>query len=174
MSGKHKRIDYALRQIRRELPSIGWIHLYNEHTDEELKEVVDCLFAHPDSVSTVWMGRTRLTDETGVRLAQYVAASTNITELDLSNTQISSATHLALAAALRVNTSLRELCLFGNNTSDHIDMAFVDALRINPNRPADSSWKLYSFNTDDDFPRLKKEAIELGHPTLQMLMWDKV
>ena len=119
------------------------------------------------------LGRNQLTDETGVKLARYLAASSTIEWLNLRSNQFGSATYLAVAAALRVNSSLRVLYLYNNQAVDRtrIDAAFVEALRLNPDRSAESVWCLYSFGSSDiDFKRLKHAADELGHPSLQSVL----
>ncbi len=128
------------------------------------------LNVHPNIVGTVCLGVKRLTDEAGVKLARYVAVSTTIRYLDLSENRCDEATYLAMAAALHVNTSLWGLHLYDNQAVDQsgINTAFVDALRVNPNRPSDSSWQLYSCS--NDFRRLKAVARQLGHPSLQMVL----
>ena len=121
----------------------------------------------------MYLGNNQLTDETGVKLARYLAASSTIEWLGLAYNQFGSATYLALAAALRVNSSLRVLYLYDNQAVDQtrIDAAFVEALRLNPDRPAESNWQLYSLGYFDiDFKRLKHAADELGHPSLQLLL----
>lgn len=165
-----------IERIRAHDPTLKWIDLFEqEHTDSELAELADCLLAHPDVITFVSLNLNRLTDETGVKLARYLAASSTIKSLILRNNQFGSATYLAVAAALRVNSSLRELYLCGNQAVDQtrIDGAFIDALRLNPDRSVHSVWYLYS-SDQDDFSRLRDAADEIGHPTLQMLLWDKV
>jgi hypothetical protein len=145
--------------------------LYDKrHTDAEVSELVDCLLANPDVVTHVLLFGNWLTDATGVKLAQYVAASSTVEFLDLSRNRLSPATYLALAVALRINTSLRCLYLYGNQAEDksRIDAAFVSALRFNPVRTYGSMWWLYS--DSDDFQRLRTEAEELGHPSLQLIL----
>jgi hypothetical protein len=141
--------------------------------DAEVAELADCLLAHPDLVKVVDLGSNYLTDETGVKLARYVAASSTVQTLSLYSNQLGSTTYLALAAALRDNTSLQYLYLVGNQAEDEsrIDAALVSALRLNRSRPADSEWCLYSFRYNDvDFKRLRAAAEQQGHPSLQMLL----
>ncbi len=52
-----------------------------------------------------------LTDETGVKLACYLAASSTMQALNLTLNQIGSATYLAVAAALHIDKSLRGLSI---------------------------------------------------------------
>jgi hypothetical protein len=141
-----------------------------EYTDAELAELVDYLLAHPDVVTGVNLDWNRLTDETGVKLARYVAASSTVECLSLYGNQLGPATYLALAAALQVNTSLRGLVLNGNYVEDknQVDIAFIEALRANLNRPYGSEWYLYS--NSNEFYRLRIKVIELGHPSLQLLL----
>jgi hypothetical protein len=171
MSDKAKTAEKAIKRLSCRDPTLKRIRLYRkQHTDADIAELADSLLAHPDLVIHVYLGFNRLTDETGVKLAQYVAASSTIESLSLINNQLGPATYLALAAALQVNTSLQCLDLYGNQAEDksHIDAAFFDALRLNPSRPTYSLWFLYSFW--NDFPRLQNEAKELGHPSLQLLL----
>jgi hypothetical protein len=161
----------AIERLSRHDPTLDRIYLFNkQHTDAEVAELADCLLAHPDVVTHVLLYGNRLTDETGVKLARYVAASSTIEWLDLSSNQLGQATCLAIAAALQVNTSLRWLSLFCKQSVDEsrIEAALVSALRLNPVRPADSRWYLYSYWSE--FERLKAAAEQQGHPSLQLLL----
>jgi hypothetical protein len=135
-------------------------------TNAELRELTDCLLAHPDVATGVFLRDNRLTDETGVKVARYVAASSTIQWLNMSYNRFGSATYLALAAALRVNSSLRWLYLYGNLTVDRksIDAAFIDAIRLNPVRPVESEWQLYSYTKD--FNRLNHAASKTTPPSM--------
>jgi len=138
-------------------------------TDSELAELIDCLLAHPDVVRDLWLGPNQLTDETGVKLARYLAASSTIECLGLFDNQFGSATYLAMAAALRVNSSLRWLDLFDNQAVNqiHTDTAFVEALRLNSVRPAKSWWCFYTIGLDVmDFTRLKDAAENSTPPSM--------
>jgi len=174
MSDTAQSVSEAVQRLSRRDPTLKFIYLYDKQlTDAQLGELADCLLAHPDVVTDVYLDGNRLTDETGVKLARCLAASSTIQWLNLFHNQLGSATYLALAAALRVNSSLRVLYLYDNQAVDrtHIDAAFVEALRLNPVRPAWSEWFLYSYGyTDIDFKRLKHAADELGHPSLQLLL----
>jgi len=167
-------VSKIVKQLIQHDFNLEWIFLYNnQYSDSELAELADCLLAHPDVVTHVYLDINHLTDETGVKLAQYVAASSTIQLLNLSNNQFGLETYLALAAALRVNSSLRELHLSNNQPVDRtrIEAAFVDVLRLNPDCPAESVWNLFSSSYSDlDFRRLKHAADALGHPTLQMIL----
>ena len=170
MSDTTWSVSEAVQRLSRRDPTLTYIYLFdNNHTDAQLAELADCLLAHPDVVTTVDLGYNQLTDETGVKLARYLAASSTVEWLDVSNNQLGSATYLALAAALRVNSSLRVLNLFDNQAVDRtrIDAAFIEALRLNPVRPARSIWWLYSF-CQDDFKRLKHAAEQLDRKSTRL------
>lgn len=145
----------AVERLSRHDPTLDCIEVSFKYlTDAEVAELADCLLAHPDLVTRLFLGGNGLTDETGVKLARYVAASSTIEYLILSSNQLGSATYLALAEALRVNTSLKYIHLFDNRAVDRtrVDAAFVSALRVNPGRPAKSVWWLYA--AENEFPRL--------------------
>lgn len=165
-------IPEAVSRLRACDPRLKRISLYDKfYTDEDIAELVDCLLAHPDIVICVYIINTHLTDETGVKLARYLAISSVIQSLGLRNNKFGEATYLAIAAALSINTSLRNLQLHYNQPVDtnRIDGAFIDALILNPNRSIHSDWMLYS-RDQDDFDRLKVEANRLGHPSMQALL----
>ncbi len=159
----------TIQRIRRHDPTLWNIEPYGKQlTNAEQSELADCLLAHPDVLTHVHLSDTQLTNETGVKLARYVAASSTVQTLCMSFNQLGEGTYLALAAALRVNSSLRILGLHHNQAVDQtsIDAAFIEALRINPDRPARSSWHLYSGGVGDvDFERLKRAADALGPPS---------
>lgn len=149
-------VSKCTKQLSRRDPTLKWINLNDKQlTDAQLAELADCLLAHPDVVTRVSLGGNELTDETGIKLARYVAASSTIQTLGPSHNQFGSATYLALAAALRVNSSLRYLHLHGNQAVDRtrINAAFVEALRLNTDRSIESIWYLCDFSVD--FRRLQ-------------------
>ncbi len=162
--------EYVKRLNRRDT-TLKSINLYSrQFTDSELVELADCLLAHPDVVTHVFLGRNQLTDETGVKLARYLAASSTVKSLYLCNNQLGEATYLAVAVALRVNLSLRALYLYNNQTADRIcvDSAFVYALRLNPVRPVESRWWLCSIGgfSDTNFKRLRNVAEKFTPPSM--------
>lgn len=172
MSAIARTLAEAVERLNRRDPTLKQVFLVaKQHTDSELAELTDCLLAHPDVVTRVFLAGNKLTDETGIKLARYLAASSTVQWLSLGENRFSSATHLAMAAALRVNSSLQLLYLFGNQALDRtqIDAAFVEALWLNPVRPAESMWRLYSFDFED-LNRLKPVAEQRGHPSLQLLL----
>lgn len=150
-----------------------WVHLVdNDYTDAELSDLFDCLLAHPDFVTRIYVHYNHLTDETGMKVARLLTVSSTLKILNLSNNLFSAATFLAIAAALRVNCSLRILDLYNNKDVDkvRVDNEFISALRINP-RVVYSAWRIHSYSWFDvDHRRLQIAAKELGHPTLQELL----
>jgi hypothetical protein len=144
-----------------------------DYTDADVGELVDCLLARPNGITTLLLYNSRLTDETGVKLARFLADSSTIEWLGLGKNRFGQATFLAIATALQINTSLKNLHLYGNQPEyeSRIDAAFIEALHINPTRPADAHWCLYTFDrTCVDFKRLQSKAKKLGHPSLQKLL----
>lgn len=166
MSTIHKCIKHLDRRDR----DFKVIHAHNDkRIYSEWSQLAQCLCNNPDVVKTVWLSGNELKDKTGVKLSQYVAASTTIYSLNLASNRFSSTTYLALAISLCVNTSLRELYLYNNTPVDkiRIELAFVDALRLNPIRPAYSKWMLFS--TDcwfDDFALLDIIAERSTSPSM--------
>jgi Leucine-rich repeat (LRR) protein len=168
-------IPDAVQRVNSHDPDLKSIDLDDtEPTDSELNELIDCLLAHPDVITELYLGNNHLTDQIGAKLADYVAAGSTIQYLDLSSNQFSLRTYMAFAAALRINTSLQSLFLFNRHVisledKNRIDAAFVDALIVNPNHPDDSIWNLYKCDEDDEcyytFQRLKTTAEESGHPS---------
>jgi hypothetical protein len=142
--------------------------MLKKYTDEDLTELVDCLIAHPNIVSHIYLDGNRLTDKTGVQLARYLAVSTSIEWLTLPSNRFGDATYLAVASALCFNSSLQFLSLGENKyvNRNQIDMAFVNALIVNPNRPIKSNWTLYDWRIPDH-PRLKIQADQFGRPSIK-------
>jgi len=171
MSSGARSVSEALRQLNCCDPTLKCIFLSGKQlTDAELTELVDCLLAHPNVVTYINLGRNHLTDEIGVKLARYLAASSIIEYLNLAYNQFSEATYLAVAAALRVNSSMR-VVLFNDNQAvvrKSVDAAFVEALRLNPARLTKSLWWLYSFGmfSDIDFKRLVNAAEKFAPPSM--------
>ena len=163
LKNEARSISKAVQRLGRRDPTLKWIYLSDKQlTDAKLGKLADCLLAHPDVVAHVFLDRNRLTDETGIKMARYLAVSSTIQILSLDDNQLGSATYLAMAAALRVNSSLQILFLFDNQAVDRtrIDAAFVEALRLNPVRPTGSLWCLYTATSE--FGRLKCAADILG------------
>ncbi|MFY7869615.1 MAG: hypothetical protein ACOVQN_08945 [Exiguobacterium sp.] len=164
-------VSKYVERLRCRDPTLDVINLFDKQlANAELVELADCLLAHPDIVKSIYLAFNRLTDETGVKLARYVAASSTIEFLNLTYNQFSEATYLAVAAALRVNSSMRVL-LFNDNQAvvrKSVDAAFVDVLRLNPVHPAWSAWHLYSLRefSDADFKRLKDAAEKSTPPSM--------
>jgi len=152
-----KRRDLTLKEIDL---------FYEQFTDSDLIELTDCLLVHPNVVTDVHLGYNNPTDETGIKLAQYVASSSTIKHLSL----FSNCFDLATAEALQFNSSLRELLMNTNRAVDRsrVEAAFVKSLRLNPHRSSFSIWYLCS--CVNYFKRLKDTADELGHPTFQMIL----
>ncbi len=158
----------AIERLSCRDPTLKYITLIsNPPTDLELGELVDCLLAHPDVVEHVWLDGDRLTDMTGIKLAQYLTASSTIEWLSLSDNHFAEETWLAMAVALCTNSSLQWLDLSDSQAVNQIriDAAFVEALRLNPDRPAKAKWWLYS-SVKNDFKRLKHAADTLGPPSM--------
>lgn len=174
MSDTADSVAEAVQRLSRQDPTLELINLYRKkYTDADVSKLVDLRLTRFDFITHVCLSNNRLTDETGVKLARYVAASSTVISFSLDNNRFGAATYLAVAEALRVNTSLRELYLYGNQAVDEsrVDAAFIDALRVNPNRPFDSEWHLYTFEWHTStFKCLQFEAKQQGHPTLQMLL----
>ncbi len=159
-----------VERLARHDSTLIYINLVNEQlTDLEFVKLIDCLLAHPDVVSDLWLSMNQLTDETGVKLAQYVAASSTIECLGLFDNKFGEATYLAMATALRVNSSLRWVDLYDNQAVDqiHADTAFVEALRLNSVRSAKSWWCFYTISLHVmDFTRLKDAAEKYTPPSM--------
>jgi hypothetical protein len=158
---------YVKRLSRRD-PTLKQIHLdANHHIDSEIADLTDCLLANPGVVTYVGLGGNELTDETGVKLARCLAASSTVNMLNLSGNQLGLETYLALTEALCVNSSLQYLYLDDNRPvyRTRIDAAFVRALRLNSIRSTKSIWLLYS-QDQDDFERLKDVAEKSTPPSM--------
>jgi hypothetical protein len=161
-------------RLRSRDPTFECIDLYGkQHTDEELAELIDCLLAHPDVVTHVYLGSNQLTDNTGVKIARYIVASSTIEWLGMGHNQFGSSTYLAIASALRFNSSLQFLSLNGNQEIDiegqtRIDAAFINALILNPVRPFKSVWYLFEYS--NDLKRLRPAAERIGHPSMQAML----
>lgn len=165
-------VSEAVRRLDLLCSTLKQIHLWNEWlNDAELSELAEKLLVRPDVVTEIWLCGNKLTDETGLKLARYLAASTTIHSLNLFRNGFGPATYSAVAQALRVNTSLRQLSLYDNEASEasEIEAGFVEALRVNPSRPAGSVWFLFKVGSND-LGRLKAAASELGHASMQSLL----
>ena len=145
-------ISGYIKAIRQDGNTAIVLNLYDQlYSDERLEELSNCLLVYPNVVKRAYIPSNKLTDTTGIKLAQYVAISSTIDVLNIENNHISPATYAAVAAALRVNSTLRMLYL-RNHMSDewvHTKILFIDALRLNPRRPRWSAWYLYESGRED-------------------------
>lgn len=137
---------------------------YLKLEDSTFSEIIDCLLEYPNCIENVYLGSNQLTDESGVKLARYVASSSTIINLILVCNQFGETTYLQLAKALCFNSSLRFFAINDNKQvadRQRIETAFIDARRLNPTHSNRARWLLYT--TSDDFDRLKYDA-ELYNP----------
>jgi len=147
---------------------LKWIDFDDKRVyDSCLFQLMDTLIVHPDVVTDVHLGGNQLTNETGFKLGRYLAVSSTVHRLDLSNNQFGKKTYLAVATALCRNSSLRVLFLHENRELDQtpIDIAFVNSLRINPSRPDNTQWWLHP-HVEEDFKRLKSVAEKSTPPSM--------
>lgn len=163
-------LDAELRVLYQDRTLVD-IYLWNKnYTDENLEALMDYLIEYPNNVASITLSSNPITDVTGVKLARFIAKSSSITAVHLTDTRVGTATHLAIADAMHTNTSLRSILLHGGQSVVQyvVDAAFISALRVNPQIHDHCGWNLYSqFN---EFYRLKNSAMELGHPSLQMTL----
>ncbi len=161
-------IDAAIAHINdRTSTFLVSINLYKQCLlDAQFARLADCLLAHPDRVRDLELHGNCLTDETGAKLARFVAASSTIEDVDLCANAFSEKTHLAIASALHENSSVIWLYLdpVGPNAT-RIFAAFADALRINPSFPDYTVWCLKK-SIKSDFKQLKSAADALGPPSM--------
>lgn len=160
-------IDEVVARLERGRLGCDYVSVYNQlHTDETFAPLAQSLLTHPNRPRYLYLSNNRLTDKTGIQLADFTASSSTIKWLGLPINQLGLETYLALATALRVNSSLRLLYLFNNRKVEQatVETAFVDALRLNPVRPAESDWRLFS--TQNEFSRLRDTADFFGPPSL--------
>lgn len=145
------------------------------HREKNFDEFFCTLIAYPNRVKGLYLYMCDLTDASGVKIAQFLAASNSVKKLSVWDNKFSETTFFAVAAALRVNTSLELLSMNRQLPVDQsrVEAEFVDALRHNPLRPVDTRWHLFCSTEhlyDADYTRLKTIAEEIGHPTLQSLL----
>lgn len=162
-------VKKSIIRIKRDLPKARWTYCTDCHlTDTNITKLITCLRKYPDIVISLNLSRNKLTDKTGVEIAQILSLNTTIYIIGLAHNQFSEITFLAIAAALRVNTSLCHFNLFGNQKVDHdrVDRAYIDALRINPRRSRNSEWCLYKPNYCVEFRRLAKIAEKSSPPSM--------
>jgi hypothetical protein len=172
MNASDSDLSEIIRRLSRRDPTLITIELScNYYKDAAIADLMDCLLANPDVVKNIFLNDNWLMDETGVKLARYIAASSTIKLLFLNKNRMGELTYIAIAEALRINTSLESFHLFNNEDVNRarIETAFVDALNINPNRPTNSIWLMFEC-WSDEYDQLKIKAEELGHPTMQSLL----
>lgn len=86
MSDKARTADEAIERIQQQDSTLTEIQLsVCNLNDARVTKLVDCLIAHSNAIVHLWLSCNDLTDETGVKLARYVAASSTIEWLFLNN-----------------------------------------------------------------------------------------
>lgn len=164
----------ATKRIRDRESEFTIIELTGKHyNDSEFDELADCLIENPNSITRLYVDSNKLSDKSGVKIARFLARSTTVEALNLSDNKFGDTTYLAIADALRFNSSLRWLFLEHNQPVDqtHIVETFVGAVQVNSARPVHAWWRLFSgCGTHNDFPHLATTAAQLGHPSLQSLL----
>lgn len=164
------QIVQAIQRLENEDLSLELIYLQHRDVPESAStKLLKCLITHNNVVSELHLGDYRLTDETGVLLAKYIAVSSSIAILNISHNKFSETTYSSIATALCVNTTLAYLRIYNTRfcQSKHIDFAFVNTLHINPLVPDESVWILQSRELYDmDFPRLKAIANKSTAPSM--------
>lgn len=139
--------------------------------EEELHLLLDALIERPSVIDSIVLPM-HVSDDIGVKVAQLVAASANITYISAVMSDFTKRTYVALAHALRTNSSLQFIYIDGLNVSTRdIDSFFIDAMRLNPLRPVESRWKFIHFYSPDcDFKRLCPVVKILGRPSLMEIL----
>lgn len=172
MESDAKSVKDATERLARNDLGLKCIYLSDKkYTGMLMHKLAQSLVKYPNVVTVISIHRHPISNVTGIKLAQYVALSSTIEVLSLSDNCFYTSMYLEMAAAMRINTSLRIIRLYCSFTVNRncIEAAFIEALRINPNRSNKSEWYFYSCVTNE-FPRLKAAADELGHPSLQLLL----
>ena len=159
-------ISKYLKQFNRRIPALPEIYLaFNRYVDDDIKDIIDCLILHPNATPSIALSGNLLTDKTGVKLAQYIASSTTIEEMDLYSNQFGEETYMAILKALRINSSIREMSLTSNNIVNwtRVSLYFIDTLRLN-SRLIKSCLGLYTCPPYQD--NLKRAAKKSASPSM--------
>lgn len=164
----------AVARMRSTPYSIKWIAIdpgVDVDDYHSINEMLRFIIVTPNSLVTLSIGGLYLRDDTGFLVARFIASSQTVTDVELYENRFGDATFFAVASALRFNTSLRYLNMRANEPDNkyQIEEAFIEALRINPDRPARSNWWLFDWGVRD-CDRLRHEAKQLGHPTMQQVL----
>ncbi len=170
-------VPKAMSRLRRGDRTLKQIVLTNSrHIDSSLVKLIDCLLAHSNVVTRLLFADNQMTDETVIKVAQFMAASSTLQVLSLAYIKLSEASCLALAEALCANSSMQHLYLYYGKNVDQarFDAAFVRALRLNPDRPSGSILWVYARHAEhpyiktavDVFGRLKQAAVASGPPSM--------
>ena len=166
-------IDNYIKRLSRYDRQLKYICLvYKCLVDTNVTKLIDCLITYYHchfGINGIDIYHNCLTDETGVKIARYLALSSTMENLNISSNQFGSKTYLELAVALRVNSSLWYLYTYNNQPVDraYINTVFVNTLRLNPIRPNKSIWLLYDHSPKlNDFTYLKSIAEKSTPPSM--------
>ncbi len=156
----------AMRRLEERDPTLTQIVTFDYYTSREMLKLAQCLLAHPNGIKHLELSMTAMGCRGATALAQYIASSTTIRNVIVTNTMIGTSGHLAIAKALRTNTSLKILYFGSCKKYDRarVNRAFVEALRLNPNRPPNSLWRCSHDISWDQM--LTRVAAEMGPPSM--------
>lgn len=146
--------------------------LCGKHTSLTLEELYRCLAIHPHDLTHILLSRGVLRSETGVKVAQYAAASPTLEWVCMYDNQMGNKAYREMATTLRFNTTLKYIRMDDNLAVDpSVEASFTEALRLNSDRPVGSEWHLrvYKFYTND-FEILKSRADALGSPSMLLFL----
>lgn len=137
-----------IRKLRK--GTLKHLYIYGRDFEQfDATEVIGCLISHSSDIRHVYFSNIHLSDELGIKLAQFISTSSTVTLFNLSYTQCSTKTYLAVANALCVNSSIITLLMVANNDVDvlWVITLFVHVLRLNPCRSINSRWQFTSTRT---------------------------
>lgn len=143
---------------------------YRNFKDKHLVALFVELLKQPDTIHTLWLECNRLTDETGVKIAQLVRSSSSLTRLAIDGNMFTDQTFFAIADALLYNTTLQILGMSGCPRSDQylIDTAFAATLKMNNQLPL-CELKISDHDVEDS-RRVKKITSEMPHTSMQNIL----
>ena len=161
-------IELILALLRQDVGLKGISTLWSKFKDSDFVEALRALTLCPNVITDLSLRGNRLTDTTGVKIAEYIANDDTIDWLDMEYNCISDKTRHAIAIALRRNYSLTTFYLSTNYKANRKDIgcAFVNTLRLNPCWPITTTWILFDGSNASEFPLLMSIAEKSTSPSM--------
>lgn len=143
------------------------------YTDKSVSTLLDALIANPDVIKYLYLSDNHLTDESGIKIARFVAASTTIHVVNIGNNKFGQVSYDAVFAALHLNTSLKFLNMKKNSVKiwSFLNQPLFNLMHISPHNHSRFRLDFVDYNPEYRHNRFVLAAKNAAPPSmLKMLL----